>query len=119
MGTATAPVKGSGSCPEWMARVAKPGCLFFFMHPLKAPAVLFFASFAVFLADLAVKGFLPHAAQHPPSTYIPPSKTFFDKYRSAESGIIVTTRFPAPSRRATTSAAYTAAPPLDPDNTPS
>src|ERR1017187_910998 len=31
MGTVTAPVKGSGACPSWMARVAKPGCLFFFM----------------------------------------------------------------------------------------
>src|ERR1700685_2086246 len=26
MGTVTAPVSGSGSCPAWMARVAKPGC---------------------------------------------------------------------------------------------
>jgi hypothetical protein len=29
---------------------------------------------------------------------IPPSKIFFDKYLSAESGIIVTTRFPGPRR---------------------
>src|SRR5436305_8681870 len=53
------------------------------------------------------------------SFQIPPSKIFFDKYRSAESGIIVTTRFPAPSRFATCSAANTAAPPLDPEKTPS
>ena len=45
---------------------------------------------------------------------IPPSKIFFDKYRSAESGMMVTTRFPAPSFRATFSDAKTAAPPLDP-----
>src|SRR5213078_2164487 len=49
----------------------------------------------------------------------PPSKIFFDKYRSAESGIIVTTRFPAPSRFAICIAAKTAAPPLDPEKTPS
>src|SRR5438046_1392718 len=30
MGTVTAPVEGSGSCPSWMARVAKPCLLFFF-----------------------------------------------------------------------------------------
>src|SRR5436190_10086012 len=50
---------------------------------------------------------------------IPPSKIFFDKYRSAESGITVTTRFPGPSRFAICNAANTAAPPLDPENTPS
>src|SRR5579864_6943215 len=32
MGTVTAPVRGSGSCPEWMARVAKPKSFFFFMR---------------------------------------------------------------------------------------
>src|SRR5438067_5848798 len=53
------------------------------------------------------------------SFQIPPSKIFFDKYRSAESGIIVTTRFPAPSRFAICIAAKTAAPPLDPEQTPS
>jgi hypothetical protein len=37
--------------------------------------------------------------------YIPPSNIFFDKYRSAESGINVTTRFPAPSRFAISTAA--------------
>src|ERR1019366_5552676 len=37
--------------------------------------------------------------------YIPPSKIFFDRYRSAESGISVTTRFPAPRRLAISTAA--------------
>ena len=45
---------------------------------------------------------------------MPPSKIFFDKYRSAESGTIVTTLFPAPSFFATFSDANTAAPPLEP-----
>src|SRR5262249_32097307 len=33
--------------------------------------------------------------------HIPPSKMFLDKYRSAASGMMVTTRLPAPSRLAT------------------
>src|SRR5215470_12448935 len=49
----------------------------------------------------------------------PPSKIFLDKYRSAASGIIVTTCFPAPSFLATWIAAYTFAPELDPPRTPS
>src|SRR5437762_1859636 len=53
------------------------------------------------------------------SFQIPPSKIFFDKYRSAESGITVTMRFPAPSLFATCIDANTLAPPLDPENTPS
>src|SRR5208282_6596542 len=52
-----------------------------------------------------------------PRLYTPPSKIFFDKYRSAESGISVTTRFPAPSRFAICTAAYTLAPALEPPST--
>src|ERR1700688_376126 len=69
--------------------------------------------------------FIPAARQAPQGVpasglvQIPPSKIFFDKYRSAESGIIVATLFPALSRRATSSAANTPAPPLDPASTPS
>ena len=43
----------------------------------------------------------------------------FDRYRSAESGITVTTLFPAPSSFASSTAAQTTAPALDPPNTPS
>src|SRR5712691_7279 len=52
-------------------------------------------------------------------SHIPPSKMCLDKYRSAESGMIVTTRFPAPSLCATCKAANTAAPPLEPERIPS
>src|SRR5215469_4036465 len=51
--------------------------------------------------------------------YSPPSKIFFDRYLSAASGIIVTTRLPLPSLLATWIAAKTLAPALDPPRIPS
>src|SRR3954469_17165551 len=44
---------------------------------------------------------------------------FFDRYLSAESATIDTTRLPGPNRFATSIDAHTAAPALDPPSTPS
>src|SRR5260370_37303389 len=62
----------------------------------------------------------PTAKDQQPTTapQIPPSKMHFDKYRSAESGITVTTLFPELRLSATCKAANSAPPPLEPEKTP-
>src|ERR1041385_1261499 len=112
MGTTMAPVEGSGSWPVWMHAVENPNLPVWRFVP---PAG-FFAIWYLLLISVIDVLLLESPAKNP---YSPPSKIFFDRYRSAESGITVTTRFPFPSLPATWIAANTLAPALEPPRTPS